>query len=550
MFFYLKEILNIQKKTIASYKYYDSLIFGTRALISRVFLDFITMPYVAYMHLNAMCKSLYRMFVSHKNLLNWVTAEDAAKTISNKLSTYIKVFKPNYVIAIIFVILSIIYPESLVIGLILIICMLIAPFVLCRVSKEKKHINSLSTKSNEELTDVAKRTWEFFNNLLTEENHYLVPDNYQLNRENKADFKTSPTDIGMSLTSVVSAFELGFISEDKAFDLIDCIITSIEKLEKWNGFIFNWYNIKTMKKMMPYDISSVDNGNLAACYMVTKEFCSTYGKKKLSQRIEALFNAMNFKCLYTDKDVFSIAYDCIEDRLSPYNYNKFASESRILSFVAIAKGDVSSKHWLCLDKSLTSYRKYKGLTSWSGTSFEYFMPELFMKSYPNTLLDESYFFSIYCQKEYMKDVDREMPWGISESAYGELDDGLNYKYKAFSTPYLKIQEDKGQRIVIAPYASLLALSNNPQLVYSNMSKLKKLGLYGDWGFFESYDHDEKEIVQSYFSHHQGMILASLCNYLKNNAIREYFHSDVRVKSVEVLLKEKVQQYINELLGNV
>ncbi len=540
MFFYLKEILNIQKKTIASYKYYDSLIFGTRALISRVFLDFITMPYVAYMHLDAMVKSLYRMFVSHKNLLNWVTAEDAAKTINNKLTTYLKVFKPNYFIALLFIILTIFYPSSWIVALILIILNLIAPFVLWHVSKEKKHVNVLSAKANEELTDVARRTWEFFDTLLTEDNHYLIPDNYQLNRENKADSKTSPTDIGMSLTSIISAFELGFIGEDKAFDLIDCVISSIEKLEKWNGFLYNWYNIKTMKKIMPFDISSVDNGNLAACYMVLKEFCLAHGKTKLAQRVESLFDSMDFKQLYTDKDVFSIAYDCIEDRLSPYNYNKFASESRILSFVAIAKGDVSSKHWLCLDKSLTSYKKYKGLTSWSGTSFEYFMPELFMKSYPNTLLDESYFFSIYCQREYMKDVDKEMPWGISESAYGELDDGLNYKYKAFSTPYLKIQEDKGQRVVISPYASLLAISNNPQLVYANLAKLKKLGLYGSWGFFESFDYDEKEIVQSYFSHHQGMILTSLCNYLKNNVIREYFHNDVRVQSVEILLKEKVQ----------
>jgi hypothetical protein len=120
-----------------------------------------------------------------------------------------------------------------------------------------------------------------------------------------------------------------------------------------------------------------------------------------------------------------------EDKLSVYNYNKFASESRILSFVAIAKGDAPSKHWLCLDKSLTKYKKYKGLASWSGTSFEYFMPEIFMKSYSNTLLDESYFFSVMCQKEYMKEVNPKMPWGISESAYGELDDGLNYKYRAF-----------------------------------------------------------------------------------------------------------------------
>ncbi len=540
MVFYLKEILNIQKRTISYYKYYESLMHGTSALIARVFIDFITMPYVAYMHLNAMCKSLYRMFISHKNLLNWVTAEDAAKTINNKLTTYLKVFKPNYVYALILIVLMIIFPSYWIVGLILVICSLIAPFILWKVSRERKRVVPLSKKSDEDLLDIARNTWQFFNTLLTEEYHYLIPDNYQLNRDNKVDPKTSPTDIGMSITSIISANELGFIGEDKTFDLLENVINTIENLEKWNGFIYNWYNIKTLKKIMPYDISSVDNGNLAACYIVAKEFCRAHDKVKLALRIEYLLNQMDFSRLYTDKDVFSIAYDCTEDRLSPYNYNKFASESRILSFVAIAKGDVSSKHWLCLDKSLTRYKRYKGLTSWSGTSFEYFMPEIFMNSYPNTLLDESYFFSIYCQREYMKDVDKDMPWGISESAYGEFDDGLNYKYKAFSTPYLKVQEDKKQRIVIAPYASILALSNQPQTVYSNINNLKKLGLYGDWGFYESYDYDEKEVVQAYFSHHQGMILASLCNYLKDNKLRNYFHNDVGVKSVEILLKEKVQ----------
>lgn len=541
IFFYLNEIFNIQKRTVASFKHYDSLMYGTNALISRVFINFITIPYVANMHINAACKSLYRMFVSHKNLLNWITAEDAAKTINNKLSTYFNAFKANYIVSILLVILAIINPSYWYVSVIIIICLLIAPFILWLVSKKNDTEKlELSKEANEELSDVAYRTWLFFDNLLNEENNYLIPDNYQVNREIREDYKTSPTDIGMSITSVISACELGFIKREKAIDLLSKIVGSIEKLEKWNGFIYNWYRIKTMEKIFPYDISSVDNGNLAACFIVAKEFAHSNGSYELRDRIEKLFNDMDFSKLYTENDVFSVTYNASEEKLSIYNYNKFASESRTTSFVAIAKGDVPSKHWLCLDKSLTKYGKYKGLASWSGTSFEYFMPTIFMKSYPNTLLDESYFFAIHCQKEYMKEVDPKMPWGISESAYGELDDGLNYKYKAFSTPYLKIQEDKEQEIVISPYASLLAITSNPEDVYKNVRKLKEIELFGDWGFYESYDYDDKEVVLSYFSHHQGMILASLANYLKKDVIRNYFHNDVRVKSVEILLKEKVQ----------
>lgn len=541
IFFYLREIFNIQKRTIASFKHYDSLIFGTSALISRLYINFITIPYVSYMQLNAMFKSLYRMFISHKNLLNWITAEDAAKTINNKLSTYFNAFKPNYVVSLLIMAFIIINPEYIVIGIIVLLCFLIAPFILWLVSNSNlKDQEMLDDNSNEELLDVAFRTWLYFDKLLTEDNNYLIPDNYQVNREIKEDSKSSPTDIGMSIVAIISACELGFIKREKAVDLLNKVITTIENLDKWNGFIYSWYNVKTMNKMYPYDISSVDNGNLAASLIVAKEFVNSNGNDGLRDRIEELFRNMDFSKLYTDADVFSVTYHTTEEHLSIYNYNKFASESRILSFVAIAKGDVPSKHWLCLDKSLTRFKKYKGLTSWSGTSFEYFMPAIFMKSYPNTLLDESYFFALYCQKEYMKEVDSSMPWGISESAYGELDDGLNYKYKAFSTPYLKVQEDKEQEIVISPYASILAISTNPKEVYDNVKKLKEIGLYGDLGFFESYDYDDKEIVLSYFAHHQGMILASLANYLKKDVIRNYFHSDVRVQSNEILLKEKVQ----------
>ena len=219
-------------------------------------------------------------------------------------------------------------------------------------------------------------------------------------------------------------------------------IAVIEKLEKWNGHLYNWYRISNMQKMLPFYISSVDSGNLAMSLLTVKEFLKTLDTEELEKRVEKLFTDMDFSKFYTDQHVFSIGYDSIEERLSPYNYNKFASESRILSFISIVKGDVPSKHWLCLDKTLTKYKNRKGLVSWSGTSFEYFMPMIFMKSYSNTLLDESYHFAYFCQKEYMKEVNDKLPWGISESAYAELDDGLNYKYKAFSTPSLKAKEEK------------------------------------------------------------------------------------------------------------
>ena len=317
-------------------------------------------------------------------------------------------------------------------------------------------------------------------------------------------------------------------------------LTSIDSLEKWHGHLFNWYNIKTKKVMAPNFISTVDSGNLVACLIIAREFLNLHQNEKLVKLCDKLIKNTNFKKLYTKKDVFSIGYDEDEGKLSIYNYNKFASESRLTSYIAICLGDAPSKHWFSLDKSLTTYKGRKGLISWSGTAFEYYMPLLFMKNYPNTLLDESYHFAYLCQKDYMSKVNSKLPWGISESAYNELDNSLNYKYKAFSTPYLKAKEDKENRIVLSPYSSIMALELFPEEVYDNIEKFKDLDMYSTYGLYESYDYDNKGIVKSYFAHHQGMSLLAITNYLTHGSMKEYFHSNVYIRTFELLLKEKVQ----------
>lgn len=542
MLFYLKELLHIQNRKIFTFKYYNNLMYGFFSILYRVFISLATLPYYSYLYLDAFSRSIYRMTISHKKLLNWLTAEDAAKTLKKDLSAYLKQFWFNYVISLLLIVISLLFAkEYLLIAIIATASFVSAPFVLWYFSIRKDvELTGLSERQNQKMEDIAHKTWLYFSKFLTKENNYLIPDNYQLNRENREDVKTSPTDIGMSITSVVCASELEFINVKTSLDLLKNIITTIEKLEKWNGHLYNWYNIKTLNKIVPYVISSVDSGNFAASLIVAKEYCLKHKDLDLYNRISNLFDAMNFTKLYTKQDVFSIAYDTVTDELSIYNYNKFASESRILSYIAIMKGDAPSKHWLCLDKTLTKYKKHKGLVSWSGTSFEYFMPLIFMKTYPNTLLDESYFFSKFCQKSYMNEIDPRMPWGISESAYDELDDGLNYKYKAFATPYLKVIDEKEERLVISPYASILTVTTNPIDVYLNLKKFKRLNMYGEFGLYESYDYTTSNRVLAYYAHHQGMILASLTNYLKDNVIQRYFHSDLRAQAFEILLKEKVQ----------
>ncbi len=542
MAFYLKDLLHRQNKKMFTFKYYNNLIFGFFNILYRTLINLITIPYYTLLYLDAFVRSVYRMNISHKNLLNWLTAEEATKIIKKDVWNYLKSFKFNYLIAVLLIVLSIIFsPKYLLVAILLAIGFALAPIILYSFSKPKDVVLAgLNEKQTRKLVDVAYRTWLYFDTLLTEENNYLIPDNIQLNRENKVEAKTSPTDIGMSITAIISAYELSFIDKDHALLLLDKVTSSIEKLEKWHGHLYNWYNVRTLNKIVPYTVSSVDSGNLAASLVVAQQFCKKLGQNDLSVRLGMLFDNMDFSKLYNEQDVFSIAYDTTNEELSGYSYNKFASESRILSFVAIMKGDVPSKHWLSLDKTLTKYKKHKGLVSWSGTSFEYFMPLIFMRTYPNTLLDESYFFAKFCQKSYINEIDSRLPWGISESAYDELDDGLNYKYKAFATPYLKVIDEKDERLVLSPYASILAITNDPGDVYNNLKKFKRLKMYGDFGFYESYDYTTNNCVLAYYAHHQGMILSSLANYLKNNVIQNYFHSDLRAQAFEILLKEKVQ----------
>ena len=518
--------------------YYKNLMFGGKAILLRAYVVFATIPYYTKLYLDAFIRSIYRMKISHKNLLNWITAEEVAKTAKFDLKTYCFNFSVNLITGLILFVVSILTKNisMFIVGLIFIS----APFVTYLISKDLKKEKKLNSKEDAVIEDIALKTWDYFKENLREEYNYLIPDNYQENRDEKLDFRTSPTDIAFSITSIISAYNLDFISRDEAIDYLEKIIESVSKLEKWHGHLYNWYDTKTMEVLNPKFISTIDSGNFVASLIVALTFVSDGTHEALKEKIERLIKNTNFRKLYTKTSVLSIGYDVSENHMSPYNYNKFASESRLTSFIAIAKGDIPSKHWFCLDKSLTTYKNHKGLISWSGTAFEYYMPFLFMKNYPNTLLDESYSFAYICQKEYMESVDKNLPFGISESAYNELDNSLNYKYHSFSVPYLKSREELNERIVISPYSTLMELELYPKEIYNNTLKFKRLGMLSKYGFYESYDLSNEGIVRACYAHHQGMSLMGITNYLKNDVIKEYFHENVFVKTFEILLKEKVQ----------
>ncbi|HEM46548.1 MAG TPA: hypothetical protein ENO23_05820, partial [Alphaproteobacteria bacterium] len=266
----------------------------------------------------------------------------------------------------------------------------------------------------------------------------------------------------------------------------------------------------------------------------------------LERQAEAYFQAMDFGFLFDEqREVFYLGYRVDEERLDDNHYDLLASEARIASVIAIAKGDVPLSHWLHLDRPLARAGDTRVLISWNGSMFEYLMPALLMRSYPGTLLHQTAAGVVDCQIEYARD--KGVPWGISESSYYRFDAAENYQYRGFGVPRLGRKRGLDEDLVIAPYASLLALPVDAGAVVRNVDDLVERGAMGYYGFYESIDYTprrlplgrEQAIVRSYMAHHQGMILVALANRLLDGTIVEAFHRDPRVEGVELLLQEQV-----------
>jgi cyclic beta-1,2-glucan synthetase len=286
-------------------------------------------------------------------------------------------------------------------------------------------------------------------------------------------------------------------------------------------------------------------------------------------RARGLAEEMNMAFLFdSEKKLFSIGYNVDERRLDNSYYDLLASECRLASFCSVARGDVPSSHWLALGRRFGDTPVGPALMSWSGTMFEYLMPLLFQKAYENSLLERAVKVAVAAQIAY--GARRGVPWGISEAAFSALDAGRTYQYKAFGTPSLGLKRGLEDDLVVAPYATLMALMVDPQAAMSNLHNLEKIGLRGDYGFYESIDFTRERleedslvaahegetaktggrlatlgqsgaIVRCFMVHHQGMALLAMQNVLLDWPVQRRFHSDVFVQAAEPLLYERIPE---------
>lgn len=267
----------------------------------------------------------------------------------------------------------------------------------------------------------------------------------------------------------------------------------------------------------------------------------------------ALADGMDFSfMLNRRRKLVSVGFNVEKTRLEPACYDLLASESRTAAFVAIAKEDIPQETWFLLGRAHTLDDGRPVLLSWSGTSFEYLMPSLWMRSFHNTLLERSRAASVRSQQRYGER--KGVPWGISESSYAKLDDAGVYGYYAFGLPHLALHKSEVDALVISPYSTMLALGVDPEATLHNLRRMQKFGWLGGYGFYESADFsnakrrfwgNRHQVVRCWMAHHQGMSLLALTNFLHGNIVQKWFHAEPRVQASELLLHEKPVAYISE-----
>lgn len=652
------------------------VVFGTAMVAMKVVL----IAHQAWMMADAIIRTLYRLFVSRKNMLEWRTASQAHKSSGSGVSDYYSMMYGAVVIAIIGLLIPVAADSTgAFVGFFFAIFWAGSPAFAWLVSRsaETEDRLILSQGDMNALRIVARRTWHYFETLTTEEQNHLPPDNFQENPVPVLAQRTSPTNVGVYLLSVVSARDFGWISLTEAVDRIDKTVTTIERMERYKGHLYNWYETHTLRPMYPLYVSAVDSGNLAGHLVAVAAACAEWAetpsvhlqgdfdgvldvvaileesladlpddrrqlrplRQRLSDRLDGMRRSvltiksapemasirtinltvlageirklagaihtemassrseiladwavrlaatceahlkdshaddravealrakllelrersrkfafeMDFSFLLRqERKLLSIGYRVEEHQLDESCYDLMASEARLTSLFAIAKGDLPTEHWFRLGRPIVEIGFQGALMSWSGSMFEYLMPPLVMKEPQGGLLNQTSKLIIRRQIQYGRS--KGIPWGISEAAYNGRDREMNYQYTNFGVPGLGLKRGLAENTVIAPYATVLAAQFMPHEAVQNLKRLRAVGALGRHGYYDAVDYTPQRVpegtdhavVYNYYAHHQGMTIAAVANAIFEGRLRDRFHSDPVIEAAELLLQEKAPRNI-------
>jgi cyclic beta-1,2-glucan synthetase len=653
---------------------------GWHILLALAFL-----PHQAFIMADAIVRTLYRLIVSRRRLLEWTSAAQAKDIYDYKLGAFYRRMASAPLLALTCV-ASVVWigtPFRAELGGVFGALWFLSPWLAQRISipSVRARIRSLSVGETRMFRLVARRTWRFFETFITVATHHLPPDNFQEIPAPIVAPRTSPTNIGLALLSIVSAHDFGWLGLSDMVERLENTLGTVDKLPKHQGHLFNWYGTHDLRPLDPLYVSTVDSGNLAGHLWTVASACREFSAKSLltpqlvsgfedvlallrsiidrldeahrtgtvtapelreilgalEERVQRqkggpasldwtdfltethehagtladmaralaqgdpddakldisrwaesllsqsasqlkdaavmaesntvpaplrrrllglaelctrLANAMEFGFLFDpSKKIFSIGYQVGERKLDASYYDLLASEARLASYLAIAKGDVPTQHWFRLGRPLKPMDQGLALLSWSGSMFEYLMPSLVMNSPQRSLLDQTN--RRVVQRQIAYGEERGVPWGVSESAYNAQNLEYTYQYSNFGVPGLGLKRGLGEDLVIAPYATALATMVDAPAAAENFVKLAAMGALGSYGYYEALDftstrlpEDQKvAIVRTYMAHHQGMSLVALTNVLHGDVVRARFHADPRVQASELLLQEKTPRNV-------
>ncbi|MGF6346825.1 GH36-type glycosyl hydrolase domain-containing protein [Variovorax sp. W2I14] len=512
--------------------------------------------------LEAIFLATWRLTVSRRHLLQWTTTAQAEAQSSQQLPPFLRNAAVSSVLCLALAAAAARWSAYPLGGPLLFLVWALAPFAAWWSSRvDARVLDPLSTAQRSYLEKLAHDTWRFFEHVVGPDDNHLPPDNLQLEPQPTIAHRTSPTNVGMYLLAACCAREFGWIDTAALLARITATLDTIDRMPKHSGHLFNWYDTQTLQLLPPAYVSSVDSGNFAghlvavaqACRAFAAEGCQNHEKpalEALAQRCDALHTGMDFSGLYDAKrHLFHIGLRVEENMLDASYYDLLASESRLLSFLAIAKGDVPRRHWMALGRPFLLVGFQPGLKSWSGSMFEYLMPALVMSEPVDGLLQVANTAAIAEQQAFGRLLN--LPWGVSESAYFGQDHSLAYQYSPFGVPRLALRRTPATDRVVAPYASAMAAVLAPAAAVVNLELLESLGARGEFGFHDAVDFTTSRqaagqdftVVRNFMAHHQGMSLVALCHVLRGAAPRRWFGSAALVQAHESLLHERTPRQI-------
>ncbi len=526
--------------------------------------------------LDAMGRALWRSQISRRGLLQWTTA---AASEAAALQGTPALLRAHFGVvaaagALGLVLLAVGTPAP---GLTLILCTLwlATPLWIALASRPGAAAPPLSAADSDYLLGVARDTWAWFAQHVNAASNHLPPDNVQTVPREWIAERTSPTNIGLYLLSLACARAFGWVTPDEMAERLQATLDTLDRLPLERGHFMNWIDTRTLQTLPPAYVSAVDSGNLCGHLLAVATACdegavaaAAGGQGSLQARLAALAlrcrryaDGADFRFLYdARRRLLHIGWRVAEQHLDAGHYDLLASESRLASLWAIAKGDLPATHWAALGRPFQATVREVGLRSWSGSMFEYLMPTLVLDEPPGSVLACAAQMAVQEQRDYGRL--HRVPWGVSESAYAAADRSLAYQYAPQGVPRLALRRTPPEERVVAPYATALAVQVAPQAAVANLRRLDALQARSTLGFIEALDYTAGRqadtgshaagdapaytAVCTGMAHHLGMTLVALADVLLHGQPRRWAMADPRLAAVATLLQERLPREVARL----